>query len=133
MASDPERPLPVGPRDVSPEPARDSDPVDFRERIAAMPRLLDDSDLREFRNLGLDVEAIRRTRRQYLRELLGDLERESARVAGLMAQAPDANLAEIVEFRNATRAHIRHMRILAAMHRLGLPVDARSRRRSALL
>src|SRR5579884_409310 len=77
--------------------------TDFGQRIAAMPRLLDDADLAEFRKLGIDVRPIRRARRRYLRRLLAEVEQESRRIAGLMAQAPDANLAEIVEFRRGTR------------------------------
>lgn len=107
--------------------------LDFRQRIAAMPRLLDDSDLQEFRKMGIDVGPIRRARREYVRELLRDLERESARLAGLMALAPHSSISEIEEFRRTVRAHILRLRGLAILHGLGVQVGAPSRQRSAAL
>jgi len=133
MASDPDRLSMDATRDASPECGRGCGPADFRQRIAAMPRLLDDSDLEEFRRMGIPVEGIRRARRQYLRELLRDLERETARLAGDMAQAPQADLGEIFEFRRGVRGHARRLRILALLHAFGVQVDAASRKRSAAL
>lgn len=108
--------------------ASDESPVDFRQRMAAMPRLLDDSDLAELRRLGISVRSVRRARRQYLLELLGDLERESDRIATAMGRLPNADLDAILVFRHATRSYVRRLRLLVCLHALGIPVETRFRK-----
>ncbi|HZU27970.1 MAG TPA: hypothetical protein VFA04_20740 [Bryobacteraceae bacterium] len=133
MASDPDRLSVDATREAFPEGGPGADAVEFRQRMAVMPRLLDDSDLEPFRASGLAVEDVRRARRQYFRELLADLERESANWAREMAQAPEPNFAEIAEFRRGIRAQIRQLRVLAFLHGMRIRVDAASRKRSASL
>jgi len=96
-----------------------------------MPRLLDDSDLAELRRLGISVRPIRRARRRYFLELLRDVERESERIASVMARLPAPEFAEIMEFRRATRRHVMQLRLFAFFHGLGFHVERLSRKHSA--